>query len=401
MLQPSMEYTQRILVENEEKELSKTRRKKILKKMGKRALITLAVLSVPVAGYTGDVLANQAAQSEAISTIQVSEAPLDPENNDKAIVFFDGFRSNNADELVLYRGEGLQNVLDGQLWSVGYNNANLQPNTIGENIISLADEQGVDTLYFYGESAGGTIEMEAQAYVAEHSDITIAAHILNSVPDGAAGLRKARQDEIKTVETLSVIPGAKYSSVVRFLGEMAFRSESFYKDGEFNIDKAFSTTGEVIDVLQGDKVAGSWLMFDQLMAIEDADIQGHINKIGELPPEIQRPVVIYIGTAKPGFDYIVNDKLSAENIEQYALDANVPFIHLRVPGAVHSLPGVKVESFNTTLADAKNEIQKTIATEENIAAFNKRESRRDGKVFDSLPIISDETEDTTEEVAQK
>ena len=352
MLQPSPKYESQLPTAVEQKALKLEHRYLRLRKNLFKALTALTALSIPFAAYANDVRANQSIQAESVIDIDIRGEALDPANNDKAIVFLDGFRSMNGDTIAYFRGEGMQQVLDGQLWSVGYNDANLDPTVIGKRIIALAESTGVKTIYFYMESAGGSIGSQVQEYVAQNSNITLSAQVYNSVPYGFKALREPRQNDINTIEFLASIPGAKYSSLVTYLGEAALG----YTDTDRN------------------KFAGPWLMFDQAMAIEDADIGERIANMGELPSTTQKPVIIYIGTTD-GYDYMVNDDYSAEKFQKAAEGAGIKFVHLEVPGAVHSRPDIKPENFNETLADAKDDILSAIATEEAIAEFNQREKR--------------------------
>jgi len=401
MLLPSPEIQKRLdkyqtIDKLEADAISFERRKYLLQKAALKTLTVLASLSIPLSLYAADVNINRFAQAEAEIDVHVGAEALDPANNNKAIIFLDGFRSTSGDNLIKYRGDGLQAILDAQLWSVGYNNANLSPEVIAEKIIALAKEKGVTTIYLYGESAGGPIAMQVHADVAEDSDITIAADVLNSAPDGAGGLRQPRQDEIKLVETLSVIPGAKYSSLVRFIGEMAFRSDRYMDDDGLDIWKAFATTGDVIEDIQGSDIAGTWLMFDQLMAIEDAKIRDRVIEMGLLSPEVQHPVIIYIGTSKPGYDYIVNDDLSADNIRVYADEAGITYIVIEVPGAVHSRPDIGVEAFNETLLEAEDEIHDAITAQEKLAALNASEALKAKQNLDTDPTVDQPLDSETD-----
>ena len=349
-------------------------RNRRLRKVG----TTLALLSMPFSAYAIDVKHNMNIQTEATIDVSVEYEALDPSNNDTAIVFFDGTRSTSGDDLIKYRGDGLQQVIDGQLWSVGYNDAVLDADLIGQELIESAQKYGVTTLYTYGESAGGITALDAQAYVRAHSAIVFPGHFLNSVPFGLQGLRQARQDEIELVETLAEIPGAKYSSFVSFIGESIFRSDRYINDDGIDLPEAYTTTQAILADMAGSEQAGNWLMFDQLMAIKNAKIRERIIEMGLISEDIQHPVIIYIGTGKPGRDYIVDDDLSAAEIKVYTDEAGLTFILIEVPGAVHSRPDIGVAEFEATFAEAASEIQNAIDIQRQIANFYKYRAKQIG-----------------------
>jgi hypothetical protein len=374
VLVPAPEHHHIRSTESAETVSSAAKRNRRLRKVG----TTLALMSMPFSAYAIDVRHNMNIQAEATIDVSVEHEALDPSNNDKAIVFFDGTRSTSGDDLIEYRGNGLQQAIDGQLWSVGYNDAVLDPDLIGKELLENAQKYGVTALYLYGESAGGVTALDAQAYVRAHSNIIFPAHFLNSVPYAPEGLRQARQDEIALVETLAEIPGAKYSSFVSFVGESIFRSDRYISDRGIDLEKAYTTTQEILADMAGSKQAGNWLMFDQLMAIKNANIRDRIIEMGLIPDDIQRPVIIYIGTRDPGRDYMVDDDLSAAEIKDYTDEAGITFIHIEVPGAVHSRPDIGVAAFESTIAEAAGDIQNAIDIQKQIAYFYKYKAKQIG-----------------------
>lgn len=100
-------------------------------------------------------------------------------------------------------------------------------------------------------------------------------------------------------------------------------------------------------------------MFDQMLAIENANLKARVETIAKLPDDVARPTIVYLGTAEPGYDPIVDDKQSSDNIQIYAQKAGVPFLSYEVPGAIHSRPDVN-EGYIKTLAGAKVDILSSI-----------------------------------------
>ena len=330
-----------------------------------------------VAAYAGDVRANQEIQATSTASVRVLDGALDEVHNNNAIVFIDGFGTNNADILTKYMGRAVQPVIDGQLWSVDYNNAALSYDDIAESVIDTAGRRGVTSISFVGYSAGCPVSMQTNEKVAELSNLTVESIFMVSCPDGAQGLRQARQDEIDLAERFKWIPGAQYSTPIRFMGELAMRSGSFThgEDMYDNVQNFSETATRVKEAFDNNKLPGTWLMFDQLFAIENANINDRISNIAKQPDTDVRPTIVYVGTAKPGYDYMVDDKYSSDNIGKYTDAADIPYFIENVPGAVHTRIDLANDEYILTLEGAKVGIQNSIATQTAIANANKQLKR--------------------------
>jgi len=333
-----------------------------------RTFAGLALIGSGVNSYAQDVFANQAIEASASVTVELKGKALDESNNDKGLIFIDGFGTDNADSNAKFYGEAIQPVIDGRLLSVDYNNAPLDPVDIAEEIIDTVVPLGINTVSFVGHSAGGDIAMLVQEELRKNSMLTIESIILISTPNGVESLRQARQNEIDLIKWVEWIPGVEYSSPIRLIGELAMRADSYThgKDLQENIDNFFTTKENIQTNLDNENLPGMWLMFDQKLAIENADLQDRINKIAELPPDTIRPTIIYLGS-KP-YDPIVNTEKSAEEIGGYIKDTDIPYFVYEVPGAVHSRPDIN-EGYITTLEGARNEIRASIKAQQTKAAL--------------------------------
>lgn len=344
------------------------------------------VLAANVGGYAADVHANMELQANASIGISVLGDAHEKSNASNALVFVDGFGSYDSIKLTNSLGKAYQPAVDGQLWSVNYNNAILNKTAIADKIAETAEERDVTSVSLVGYSAGGSISAELiQELVKKDIDINLVA--FNSTPNGAGGLRTERQNEAELVEKIKHIPGAQYSTPLRFLGEMAFRSGAYTAplDGETlgdnvttfrdNIAHFFDTAGQVRRDMKENKMPGTWLMFDQVLAIENADIEDRIKELGELPDTKIHPTVVYLGTGAPGYDYMVDDKKSAAEIGQYATDAGLPFYTAEVPDAVHSRPDLTVDAYVKTMETIQTGIQTSMDEQRGIAYANQLSER--------------------------
>jgi pimeloyl-ACP methyl ester carboxylesterase len=342
------------------------------------AMASTAFFGFTVGHYIQDAEENKAIQAEASISVQVKGQALDTANNDNALVFIDGFRSYNADTLTENMSRAVQPVIDGQAWSVGYNNAPLVPKDIAKNIIDLANGEGVHSVALVGYSAGGDISMQVQEDIRNDSNLEVKAIVLTSTPDGAKALRPASQDSINLVEKLAWIPEIQYSSYLRFMGELAFRADRYNAGTPIENALNFITTwNEVDDDFKNSKVAGTWLMFDQMLAIQNSDLKARFDELKKLPPQEVRPTVVYLGTAKPGHDYMVDSRQSSDNIKKYATaepgskEVSIPFFSYDVKGAIHTRIDIANDEYIKTLAGAKQAIQASIAKQESIASLHR------------------------------
>jgi pimeloyl-ACP methyl ester carboxylesterase len=350
------------------------RRAKRRRKWFRSTVASLALLGAGTSAYVNDVRANQDIQAKASITVQYEGAALNKVNDHKGLVFIDGFGTDNADTITKYIGAAVPPVIDGQLLSVGYNNAPLETTDIAKKLIATAEARGIDTLSFVGHSVGGDIAMLVQEEIRKESNLTIEAMILLSTPDGVKALRPARQNEIDLVQRVAWIPGIQYSSPLRDIGEIALRSDN-YTHGDFwqNVSDFFATKNQVEMNLDNNKLPGMWLMFDQLLAIENSNLKDRINTMAKIPKDEVHPTIIYLGTASPGYDPIVDDKKTSKDLASYAKAADIPYLHYDVPGADHMRPDINA-GYIETLAGAKKAIQSSIAEQQAIADLHRAPS---------------------------
>lgn len=336
------------------------------------AVAGLALVGTGISAYAGDVHSNQEVQATASIGVHVEGPALDKTNDHNALVFIDGLGSYNSNTLTKYMGQAVQPLVDGQLWSVDYNNAPLETEEIAKQIISTASEQGVSSLSFVGYSAGGDIAMQVQEEVRKESSLNVQSIFLVSTPDGADALRPARQDALNLVEKFAWIPGIRYSTPLRFLGELAVRADRYNSSNPIeNVRRFFETAGEVTKVLSNRKLTGTWLMFDQMLAIENADLKARIETMKNIPKDQIHPTLIYLGTAKPGYDDMIDNKKSSAKIAEYARKSGTPFLSYDVPGAVHTRIDIANDQYIKILADAKIDIQSSIEKQKSIASLNR------------------------------
>lgn len=319
-----------------------------LKAAGHLALTALLGLSPYASVYSQDVQRNIEVQQEAEIDIQRLYEPLDSANQNTAIITIDGFGSYNANTVAKYLGPVAQEFMDGQIWSVEYGNAVLESEAITEKVVELAKAYNVDTVGILGYSAGGNVGARVADELLHKTDLEVPLILAVSTPSGVDGLRELQLKEIEVAQTIEHIPGATHSSFVRYIGEMYFRRDR-YDEGNL-WERAIDAVGIhnwVIEDLQKDTLPGTWLLIDQVNVITNSRLEERFASIGEATDKIP-PTVVYLGTAEPGYDYVVNDDLSGANICRYARQSGLNCYNYAVPGAVHTRPDLANDSYLQT-----------------------------------------------------
>lgn len=346
------------------------RRQKLLLGLNAVALATATATSA----YWGDVATNHEKASTSTATITtVGESQHHHDTN--ATVFFDGFNALSADYLATEMGPSVQQITDGKLMSVSYGNAPLEPEKIADKIIDLAHAQHLDSISLYGYSLGGIIGTEVAADIVSKSDLRIDAIYLNLTPDGAQGLLLERQEEINAMEAIGSLPGAKYSNYLRFAGTMLADADS-YTHGPSAVDNwnNFQEAWQLADKeIKEEQRPGFWLLVDQVLAISNANLNKNFQTIGhERENKKQMPVIVYLGTARPGFDNTVNTAESSESICTHAAQAGLQCYIYNVPGAQHAEYFDSVAAYNRTLALAQDDLKARIGREVASLTFNEQ-----------------------------
>lgn len=326
-------------------------------RLGRYGTIAAIGLGVIASHYSADVNANISMESQSAARILERGAPLDESADDSALVFLTGVGTNNADTFAKYQRVAFQQVVDGYVWSVDYDNAALDPEAIGEAIREKAQRDGVSRVSIIGRSAGGIVGTQVVEYLLQHSSLTIDLLALESVPDGLDGVRPDNIRSMEIAEYLTLIPGAQHSTYLRVGLELWLRKAQYGLDPV----KFAHTFTEVNDSVAEGRLPGSWLVVDQVLAISNARLEQRLAAIGEAGADRQRPVVLYLGTAAPGYDTQVNDLVSGRNICGYAEEAGLHCLDYDVPGAVHSRPEVATDAYERITAFAAPVIERWIA----------------------------------------
>jgi len=313
------------------------RLKKTLRHVGMRVLAIAGVSSALLSAH--NIIANQQIAEEASSSIHEILPARTTAGEDRAIVMFDGFGTIDADALSLSLGPDIQRQLDGSVISVRYGNALLNTDSIAKQIETYVEHDHKTELDMVGYSAGGDI-MAAVNTRLEHDHVATEALYFISTPDGLDGLRPDMQTKaVPVTQAIAKVPPLEYSDPVRFGVEMVARSHLYTDQPDIfsTIGAAAHTASHIIEQLSTkQEIPGSWMLVDQLFAIQNANIKDRFNEIATASPDIRRPAVVYLGTGKDGYDTVVNDKWSARHFADAARSAGLGIAVDYVPDAVHA-----------------------------------------------------------------
>ena len=356
-----------------EEALTKVERKKI-RQLSRRGKKQAAILAIGLVGplnpaYWIDVHNNYQELQNAELSITVESPALDPENNDSALVFLHGFNTYDAVQLTETIGPAYQELLDGEMWSVRYGNADFAEEIITREIEELAEERGVTKIAIVGYSAGGTIGSGVESNVFTNTDLDVLASLPTHSPANQASLRPYQQSELETGKVFTtLIPSSRYSKPWRWVFEMYFMRDRYLNpDKSFveNIDSLKKTGAFALRIVNRKDLPSVDTLYQQIKAIDSADITGDALAIATHAEATGKtlPVHGYVEITEPGHDYIVNNKEAASVYKAAAEQAGIQFFTIDVPTGVHSRPDINTDDYRRALMGIKTDFAEALITE--------------------------------------
>ncbi|MDB5162777.1 MAG: hypothetical protein JWN28_384 [Candidatus Saccharibacteria bacterium] len=353
----------------------------------KLGAVTLAAATI-INAYWADVEDNRAKQAAAVISINDMSEPMENDVDDisdlpveddhkKATFFIDGFNSFDADYYRKKIGPGFRQVAYGEEMSLSLNNAFLSREGIYKSIERLVKANDYESVSIAAYSMGGDIAIEAASDLVTKTDIEVDTVTTMSTPDGFKGLRKYQQKELSAGLAIANIPGAVDSSWVRNGSEMYFYRDKFTK-GEMkdwwnvahnsgvvidNIWNLIETWNEVVERSKDPKRTSMQLLTQQVYKMDQFDMLKELKAISAQRGGKQMPVFVYLGTGSPGYDYMVDDKLSSSNFARYAHETDLDYLSYLVPGAIHSQYYKTIDEYNEVLKRASPTIRSNVDAE--------------------------------------
>lgn len=343
--------------------LSFAEQRRAIKKIKRVTKVTGAVLSlcVAVGAYAGDVHANQLREQAA--TVQLDVHDIETYNLGGATTsFIDGYGAMNANFLANKFGEAVQLVTEGPIRSADFSDAPIEGSHLGDTIVEDANNSNQKRVSIFGFSTGGILATESATEIITdtENDLAVEVIFMAATPSGPQSLRDGEIEKIDILNFVADFPGAKYSSCVRWLISMASDYEQIDTG---NPSDFFAVSAENWQSVANHSEPGVRQLDDQALAIMNADFSANFNKISEMRGIKQMPVIVYFAAEDPDADTTVDNEAAYQEIREAALKAGLIFLVYKVPGAVHSVYNTSVESYQTVLAKAKDEIQSMVEKE--------------------------------------
>lgn len=356
-----------------EEPLTKAERKEV-KKLSRRSRIPAITVAIALVGpanpvYWADVYNNYQELQNAELSITVEAPPLDPENSDSALVFLHGFNTYDAIQLTQTIGPAYQELIDGEMWSVRYGNADFAEEIITREIVELAEERGITNVSIFGYSAGGTIGSGVERNVFVNTDLDVKVSIPTHSPANQASLQPYQQSELEAGKFFTnVIPSSRYSTAWRWVFEMYFMRDRFTNpnnDLPENLEGFQSAAKHATWTVNRDDLTSVDTLYQQIAAIDSADVMGDADDIARHAEETGKalPVHGYVEITKPGYDYVVNNQKAMSVYSEAAEKAGIQFFSIDVPTGVHSRPDLNPEDYLKALMGRKTAILDAVASE--------------------------------------
>lgn len=318
-------------------------------------LATTALLLVPTATvthYSIDTAINREREQAASIRIETNMPALD-ETFGVSTTFIDGYGSMNATYIANKFGPAIQQVHEGPVQSANFSDAPIDVQNLAQGTIDNAEHTNVTQATLFGFSAGGILATEAaeKMITNEDANIEVEALYLAATPTGPESLREGQIENIEALNFIAdTIPGARYSSAVRFLISMVSDVDQ-YTDG--GVPAFARVWWDNLEELEKRSEPGVRQLDDQTLAIMNADLAKNFETIASQRGKKQMPVVVYLAAEDPSADRTVDTEKASKITCDTARHAGLICTVLKIPNAVHSVYAIDAGTYQTVLADAQ------------------------------------------------
>lgn len=331
----------------------------------RKLLATTALLLVPVstlAHYAIDTSINREREQAATISIETNLPGLS-DYPTASTTFIDGYGSMNATYLAGKFGAAIQQIHNGPVQSANFSDAPIDAENLAKSTVEKATLTNIDHAVLFGFSAGGILAAEAAEKIVtdEASKLDIDVIYLAATPTGPESLREGQIENIEALNYIAdTIPGARYSSAVRFLISMVSDVDQ-YKDG--GVEAFIDVWRSNLEELQKRSEPGVRQLDDQTLAIMNADLNKNFEAIATQRGKKQMPVIVYLAAADPTSDRTVDTEKASEITCEAARAHGFSCTVLKVPNAVHSVYAINAETYQSVLSEAKPLIESMVAKE--------------------------------------
>ena len=234
----------------------------------------------------------------------------------------------------------------GDVKAMGYDKT-LNTKTMAQKIIDLAKLLGKKRVNAVGESMGGIIAIETMVEVLETSELEVPFIVLDSTPSSIDSVWPEKLGFIDWVTwVMSAVPGIEYSKDASFVGQYLAHVWSHFS--EFSQQNLFENAGDAYRLYKDVNSPGAaslQLIQTEYNAIVAANMPDSLQRLGKLPTRA-KPILVLFQPADVTADDTINSTKSAAEYRQFAKDANLTLLIVRVPGITHANPGFKPGEWN-------------------------------------------------------
>lgn len=352
------------------------------RRTGNVALTSLVIMSGLGYAYWNDVRQNIEEVANLKPSVEVIAQPSNPDNLDSATFILNGFNSVDADHYTQTNIEALQQINDGILVSMHYNNVPLaNGQALYAPMVEFIEKHDISRIKLGSYSMGDIPAIKLMLKFLQEANIPVEVIEINSGPAGYETLRDYRQWELDFAKLLaSVIAGSTDSTFWRIVAELYFYRDSYVKDGVLDPIKLIEVGIDIKTRFDnGDYTNNSFIM-SQIDALETSDIEETIDSMEEYLDDTQVTVWVYYGTGKGGYDAMLDDKESGDLMCEYVIEAGMPCYKFYVKNAVHAQYWRTKSEFLETTQKAAQLVNPVV--EEKRSEF--LETRYNAHVLDSL-----------------
>lgn len=358
-------------------QLENKRRRKLHRWIGATAIVGV-LCSGAYAMFQDNIEQNMEHASDGHVTVSYERPARHAADNDTAIMLVGGFDTGSSKPLVDSLGKVVQSEVDGEIWSVTDGRANLDFKEMVTEAEDLAVKRHVKQIVLAGESTGGPIQLAVNDLLVQDGQLQVPALFVNSSPGDMDTLQPdERQYMASYLQFINSHPGYQYSDYVRNSAEMAIRVQDYTKlqgmNGNVwndlsvlgsNVPRFFDTLNDVQSSIKERWMPQSWMAYQQLEAINHADIDEHMASIAQHQGKSLKEVIVYLGNDPKG-RHEVRDPL-VDNVKashEWCNDAKAHKLAcyvLHTPHVIHGRPELSVSEYIATLKKApwiRNEIE--------------------------------------------
>ena len=316
----------------------RTRKEKIKRATKKAGVVTLLGMAV----YAGGVAQGLAEAHNAHSSLSHVYDAESAEDADTMVVDFSGLSGNDAYQDA--RSEVAYQKL-GSVEALKYGNT-LDPPILSKEIIEYAKSHGKHKIILSGRSMGGLVAINTALEILKNSDLEIPYIILDCPPSSIDSVRPEKLTFVDAFTwSIAHIPGIKHSTHANFIAQYLAEIGSVPKFIDNGLLKNAELGVKVSHEIESEKKASITLINSEYNAIIGANMPASLKEMGE-QPLLRRPVIVVMQPENPADDDTILSEVAAGEYLEFAKDAKVAIVIVRVPGISHANPGYKFTFWN-------------------------------------------------------